>query len=57
MNEGAVFCFNISCLFCEYWFYSDVDTWSLVYNIKELFMIDYLCVDLNAGLGVSFDKM
>jgi hypothetical protein len=34
-NERPIFCFTISCLFCEYWSYFYVDMWSVVLYIEE----------------------
>jgi hypothetical protein len=29
------FCFSVSCLFCDYWQYFDMNMWIVVYCIKK----------------------
>jgi hypothetical protein len=40
-REGSLF--NISCRFCEYRFYFDVDMRNVIYSIKEMASIYHLC--------------
>jgi hypothetical protein len=44
----SLFCFSVSCLFCEDWWYIYVGMWSVVYYIKET-VYDWLFVDVIRG--------
>jgi hypothetical protein len=34
-RSRTFFCFNVSHLFCEYWWYFDVDIWSVIYYVDN----------------------
>jgi hypothetical protein len=61
MFEGAVFCFSVSCLVCEYWSKFDVDVCSIIYKEDSLWLTIYACylweMVLNDGPNASFDNM
>jgi hypothetical protein len=58
-NEGAIFCFSESYMFCEYWQYFNVDMWSAVCHMKQFTIKCCACylweIALNVGLDESFD--
>jgi hypothetical protein len=61
MFEGAVFCFRVSCLLCEYWSKFDVDICCIPYKEDSLWLTIYACylweMALNDGPDASFDNI